>query len=295
MTRKELDYRWQHAHVFDRRQNRSDDSQLPVNWSSEMLPSMLDDLRELIYLVVLPVINTTLADKPNVRALRFRNGRCVLSMKDFEEFVLEYDPNATGAVPLADMRKLVHYVIFDMWVKHHWALKGEQQILNLLGFRYDDNRMSDGKARNRTTRGGFIKVLMVKKLEMEREKIKNAWANVTFERFYKRDVFKVSGEDSDKEDEGSTVTGKRKKPDRSHLRKYLRHFTQPTDGFNRTILLLPGHPIREKMDNADLESEDSKMSEAELQQVMIKNFTETLQAHGSSFVQNMSSAVSVTR
>ena len=85
----------------------------------------------------------------------------------------------------------------------------------------------------RSHQGGFCKGIFLKRTDIYHCQLNTAWGHVSFERIFERDVYKpVSG----------SMLGKRKKPDKSHLRPFLRASVVR----NVTIhyLLLEDHPER---------------------------------------------------
>ena len=200
-------------------------------WNMEEFLQVLDCMRELIYAMAVPIINTHLAIQFNKRFpnFTFGNGRSVNTMNDYSDFIHEYNPQVKDALKIEDVRAMTHFVLYAIWGKsNHWAEKGERQILELLGFEYDGNRMCDGGVKKRKQRGGFGKLLLVKKIDMERVKVNESWSRCQFEKFFTRDCFKTPVKPSTK-------------ADKSHLRKYIISCKNATHKFDGTYLLLEGH------------------------------------------------------
>lgn len=232
------------------KQNRA----LPTpDWNEEKFGKHLDDFKELIYQLAVPFINSHFATEFNKEFPHVKvNGRTIRSINDLVEFIHSYDPSCkkSGNPPLKQVRKMVYFAMYGNWGKsHYWAEAGELKTLAMLGMTYNGNKMASGKVQIRKQRGGGIKAHFVKKLDMERNKINDAWARVRLERFFKRDVYKPP---APKQTDQDLQRSKNPRADKSHLRKYLVFCKiAQGDAFDGAYLLLEGHPERAKIDQKD--------------------------------------------
>ena len=240
--------------VIDIREGDDKGTDPTDGWDIDNFREILDHFRELIYAMASPVINTSLAREFNQKypGFTFGNNRKVLTISDYVDFIHEYNPNEPGAMPMREARIMTHRVLYGFWGSGNmWAENGETKILNLLGFEYDGNRMCDGTVMKRKQRGGFIKTFEVKKLDMERTKVCDAWDRVFGEKFFHRDNFK---------EPKLNATGKQARKDKSHLRKYIVWCKPGTHGFEGGYLLTENNPERQKID-AMTEKETAKTPE----------------------------------
>lgn len=252
--------------VLDLREGPNHGTEPNETWDSTAFCAVLDNMRELLYHMAQPVINTHFSTEFNKRHpdFSFGNSRRINCMDDFTDFIHEYNPAHAGAMPLKEARAMTHFVLYGIWGKSNfWAEKGEKEILKMLGFEFDGNRMCDGSVKKRKQRGGFGKHHLVKKLDMERAKVNSAWERCFYEKFFHRDNFKVPGN-----------TGNKKR-DRSHLRKYIRYCKRETDLFDGGYLLMEGHPEYEKV-SGQVAAKEREQSEAEKKQALIKGVSEEL-------------------
>ena len=287
MKRRELDERfaiWKE--VLDFRTADEWGTDPHPSWDSSQLGGVLDSFRDLVYAMSLPIINTNFASEfaakfPN---FRFSGGRRVHSIADFVEFVHNYNPADPKAMDIKIFRAMVHFCLYAMWGKsNRWAVTGENQILKLLQFRYDGNRMCDGTVKKRNHRGGFIKTILVKKLDMERGKLNDAWERVTLERFFYRDVFKPKQKTEDQSE------GTAKKADKSHLRKYLVFCDAVKDGFKGGYILLEGHPQRKIIDGKSNVCKTPEITEAEKKERVIAQLASKLRKRSLSEIRDIMS------
>lgn len=238
----------------------------PTNkeWTDKTFCEVLDNMRELCYHMAVPVIDTHFATEFNREypGFTFGSGRTMNTMEDYCDFIHSYKPGDSSGLSLKQVRARTHFVLYELWGPgNHWAEKGEQEILQILGYEYQGNRMCDGGVMKRKQRGGFLKAFLVKKLDMIRTKVNDAWERCFYERFFTRDNFKKP-------------KGGSKKPDKSHLRKYLVFCKREPDGFDGGYMVCEGHAKRKEIDgmtNAEkkvLEEEEkrkalaSKLSDA---------------------------------
>ena len=190
-------------------------------------------------------------------------------MDDFCDFIHQY--RETKELPLKKVRAMVHFVIYGMWGKsNNWALKGELEVLEMLGFAYDGNRMCNGSVQKRKQRGGFCKTLIVKKLDMERSKVNDAWERCFGEKFFSRDVFKVP-----MPTESVADAGTKKLPEKSHLRKYIVYCKSDTDGFDGSYILAEGNKRRREIDGLE-EVMSKEHKEAQTKEHLIAQFTDEI-------------------
>lgn len=255
MTQEEKGTRFTYWHALDYRPAHVKEKEvLPTpNWDQNQFGKHLDDFKELIYQLAVPFINSHFATEFNKEFSHVKvNGRTIRSINDLVEFIHTYDPTCkkSGNPPLKQVRKMVYFAMYGNWGKsHYWAEAGELKTLAMLGMTYNGNKMASGKVQIRKQRGGGIKAHFVKKLDMERNKINDAWARVRLERFFKRDVYKPP---TPKETEQDQQRSKNPRADKSHLRKYLVFCKiAQGDAFDGAYLLLEGHPERAKIDRKE--------------------------------------------
>ena len=221
-----------------------------------------DSFRELCYAMALPVINTHFATEFNSRYPEFMFGgtRKVHNMDDFCDLIHMFAPSKE--VTLQQVRAMVHFCLYGMWGKSNfWAEKGELHILHMLGLEYDGNRMSDKSVQKRKQRGGFVKSHAVKKLDMERTKVKEAWKRCFMEKIFKRDAYKPKNKKDSDTDHGNEDTSRKRKPDQSHLRKYVVFATRESHGFDGCYLLCDEHPERKRMDGLPTKTKEEEQTE----------------------------------
>lgn len=248
LTRAELDARWPYWKALDRRPEAMQAGEpKPKDWDSNKLGPCFDCLKEVVYGVAWAVVNTHVAKETwkKKKNFTFGNGRRILKMSDVEEAIYDYDPEAEGAMPLDEFRAFVHNCCYGIFGKRNtWAEKGEHDILYMLGFEYDGNKMCDGTMRKRQQRGGFVKAILVKKLDSMRKPILVAWERQFREKLMNRDNYKPKP--VTEEEDVEPAKKKRKKPDLSHLREHLVSCTSQRDGFDGHYLMLEGHPKRRR-------------------------------------------------
>lgn len=194
-------------------------------------------------------------------------------MDDFGDFIHWFVPS--DELTLRQVRAMTHFCLYGMWGKSNfWAEKGENQILLMLGFEYDGNRMSDKSVQKRKQRGGFVKNHAVKKVDMERTKVKEAWKRCFLEWPFKRDAYKPKKKGISDTEGGEEDTGKKSKPDKSHLRKYIVHATRDTHDYEGCYLLCEGHPERQRIDGLPIKTKEQE--ETDKKEEFIQNFTNHL-------------------
>jgi hypothetical protein len=126
--------------------------------------------------------------------------------------------------------------------------------------------MCNGTIQKRKQRGGFVKNHLVKKLDMERTKVREAVKRCFKEWPFLRDAFKQK----DTELQGAGKNSGKAKPDKSHLRKYIVHAKRETHGYDGFYLLCEDHPERKQIDGMPTktkEQEEKEMKEAYINQV----------------------------
>ena len=241
----------------------------PAEWTMDKFMEVYDNIREVLYLIAVPVINTHFATEfaKRYHGFVFGNNRKVLTMDDWCDFIHMYQPSPE--LPLANVRAMNHYVLYGMWGSgsNFWAEKGKEQILRLLGFKYDNNRMSNGTVQKRRQRGGWAKNYCVKKLDMERKKVKTSWERVFWEKMFMRNAYKPRNPQSTKANA---------KPDKSHLRKYIVTATRETHGYDGQYLLCEDHPDRLLLDGMPAKTEEQE--ELERREDIIRKFSEALRS-----------------
>ena len=228
----------------------------PPGWNSSKIDQILDSLRELVYMMAKPVINTKLACDMNKKFpnFRFGGGRRIMTMQCLIDCIYDYGTESSPSVSKDELRAIVFYGLYCAWGTNVWAEQGERQIMELLGFRYDGNKLCGGGMKKRQHNGGCIKQHMVKKLDGLRCLVLKAWEQMFHETLYSRDSFKPKPQPQLGDD-----PTKKRKPDKSHLRKYIRcQMLHPNHKVN--YILLEGHPEREAMDARNAESIDLLMS-----------------------------------
>ena len=283
MSQKEIDQRYAIWKVLDFRQGELWGSDPGQGWDSSTFGGVLDAMRELNYAMAIPIINTHFAKEFNRKFPNFKllGGRRVNRLSDVVEFVHAYNPSDTSGLPVGKLRSMIFFCLYTLWGKsNYWAYEGELEILKLLQFRYDGNRMCDGSVKRRNHLGGFIKAILVKKLDMERGKLNEAWCRTMSEKFFTRDVYMPK----QKESEGE-VTGK--KADKSHLRKYCVYCEPHTHGFKGGYLLLESHPDRRKIDGLD-PCKTPQMTDEEKKEKAIAQIAERLRKRPLSEINNLS-------
>lgn len=266
LTAAEAASRFQKWPALDLREG-SEHGQLAFDWTVEQFLRKYDKIRDILYMVSLPVINTMIATEFNRKYpdFTFSNNRKVCKMDDWCDFLHWYTP--TDELPKNEVRAMTQFLIYGMWgSSNFWAEKGEDQILRLLGFVYDSNRMCNGTIQKRKQRGGFVKNHLVKKLDMERTKVREAVKRCFKEWPFLRDAFKQK----DTELQGAGKNSGKAKPDKSHLRKYIVHAKRETHGYDGFYLLCEDHPERKQIDGMPTktkEQEEKEMKEAYINQV----------------------------
>lgn len=215
--------------------------------TAEVMVVILDTMKELTYQLAKPFIDTHFGEQFNKRYPNVTYGGTnhkIHTINDFCEWIYQFDPDLPGSTLTKEQgRAMAHHVCYGMWGKgNHWAEKGELQILRLLGFEWNGNKMCDKIVRKRKQKGGFAKAYLVKRMDMERAKVRSAWERTFLELLGNRDVFKAPKIDPE------TGESMSKKEDRSHLRKYLVFCKFETDGFNGSYLLSEGNPKRKEID-----------------------------------------------
>lgn len=247
-------------------------------WNEEEFGRAWDGLRELIYSMGRSVINTHLAVQFNekYKNFTFSRGRTINSMDDFCDFLHQYQP--TIELPLSKARAMTHFVLYGIWGKsNHWALNGEGEMMDMLGFEYNGNIMCNNEFQKRKQRGGFFKTLLVKKMDMERNKVSKAWERCQDEKLFSRDIYKPPpppSMNSGLTDEATAVS-KKQRPDKSHLRKYLVFCKYDTDGFDGSYLLTENNKRRQEIDGM-VNMKTKAEEEAEKKEKMIQALAENL-------------------
>lgn len=261
--------------VIDTRTEAEGHGQEPTDrtWNEEEFGRALDSMRELIYAMGRAAINTHLAIQFNEKYpnFTFSHGRKINTVEDFCDFIHYYQE--TTEFPLAKARAMTHFVLYGMWGKsNHWAIKAEVEMMDILEIEYDGNRMSNNTFQKRKQRGGFVKTLLVKKLDMERNKVAKSWERCRDEKLISRDVYKPLPPPKENDDSGIQ---KRQKPDKSHLRKYIVFCKSDTDGFDGSYLLTENNKRRKEIDGL-VQLKTKEEEEAEKKEKMIQAITDTL-------------------
>ena len=281
MSQREIDQRYAIWKVLDFRKGDLWGSDPGQGWDSSTFGVVLDSMRELTYAMSIPIINTHFAKEFNRKFPKFKllGGRRVNRLSDIVEYVHAYNPSDTSALRPLELRSMIFFCLYTLWGKNnYWAYEGELEILKLLQFRYNGNRMCDGTVKKRNHLGGFIKAILVKKLDMERGKLNDAWSRSMSEKFFTRDVYMPKQKDRE---------GAGKKADKSHLRKYCVYCEPHTHGFKGGYLLLESHPDRRKIDGLD-PCKTPEMTDAEKKEKAIAQIAERLRKRPLSEINNLS-------
>lgn len=261
--------------VLDIRKGESKGAEpMDVEWNEEQFMERYDIFREIMYLLYGPVIDTHMGIEFNAKYpdFTFANNRKVNSMKDWCDFIHQYVPSEK--LPLVEVRAMNQFVVYGLWGKSNfWAEKGEHQILQMLELQYDGNRKSNGLVQKRAQRGGFVKAHGVRKLDMERHKVKEAWKRCFFEWPFNRDTFQPPKADD-------TEEKKEAKAKKAQLRKYIVHAKRETHLYEGSYLLCEGHPDRKRIDGETTKptkpTKTKEQEEAEKKEAMILQLTNAL-------------------
>jgi len=156
LTVEEIDQRYQHVQVFDRRDNKKN---LPnVNLSKEEFEKHFNALTKMIEEMAVPLIDSYFCEEFNKRYPDYTYGanKKVRCLQDMNE--------AYGIGPNdLKMREMMYFALVQVWgFRNIHSYNHERTILARLGFMYEYH-YSNGQSQKRKMQGGCIKKLVNRK------------------------------------------------------------------------------------------------------------------------------------